>query len=175
RMMGMQGGWRPGLPLGPLALPPVSREQIAEYAEAAGDPNPIHWDDAAARAAGLDGVVVHGMWTMAQLGRLLTEAFGSNGRLRRFAVRFVDVVRPGDMLVCTGVVTHVQASSGEVRVACDVWADVAVLGSGPSTRRVVQGEAEFVVPDTPVQTRQTRQSWTQSVTELGKGGWECRG
>ncbi|MCL6637072.1 MAG: MaoC family dehydratase N-terminal domain-containing protein [Alicyclobacillus sp.] len=145
-----QGGWRPGVPLGPLALPPVSRAHIAAYAKAAGDRNPIHLDEEAARAAGLDGVVVHGMWTMAQLGRLLMEAAGPHGRLRQFAVRFVDVVRPGDTLVCTGVVTDVQTSSGEVCVACDLWADVAALGSGPRTRRVVQGQAEFVVPDLQV-------------------------
>ncbi|MGH8881642.1 MAG: MaoC/PaaZ C-terminal domain-containing protein, partial [Stackebrandtia sp.] len=42
----------------------VTRDDLAAYAQASGDHNPIHLDDAAAQAAGLPGVIAHGMYTM---------------------------------------------------------------------------------------------------------------
>ena len=39
------------------------------YAEASGDPNPIHTDPEFAKQAGLPGCILHGLWTMAQVAR----------------------------------------------------------------------------------------------------------
>lgn len=51
---------------------PVTRETLVRYAGASTDFNPIHWSDRAARAAGMDGVIAHGMWTMgAALGAVI--------------------------------------------------------------------------------------------------------
>ena len=47
----------------------VRRSDLVAYADASGDPNPIHQDDAVARLVGLPGVIAHGMYTMALAAR----------------------------------------------------------------------------------------------------------
>ena len=69
-----------------------TKEQIAAYAQASGDSNPIHLDDEFARSVGLPGVIAHGMLQMGLLARVA----GEPGRLRRLSCRFAGIVRPGD-------------------------------------------------------------------------------
>src|SRR5256885_376394 len=71
-------------------------EQIAAYAEASGDHNPIHLDDEFARSVGLPGVIAHGMLQLGLAARVAAEAAGGAGRLRRLPCRFAGMVRPGD-------------------------------------------------------------------------------
>ena len=72
-------------------------DQTFRYAEASGDPSRWHLDDAVARAAGLPGIIIHGLCTMAFLGRALAECVtdGDVLRVRRLAVRFSRPVFPG--------------------------------------------------------------------------------
>ena len=58
------------------------------YAEASGDPNPIHTDPDFAKQAGLPGCILHGLWTMAQVARAQTEAAGGPHALKRLSVGF---------------------------------------------------------------------------------------
>ena len=51
-------------------------QQLVRYAGASGDFNPIHWNERAARAVGLPGVIAHGMLTMAPAGRVVTDWVG---------------------------------------------------------------------------------------------------
>ncbi|MBO0683330.1 MAG: MaoC family dehydratase N-terminal domain-containing protein [Candidatus Dormibacteraeota bacterium] len=76
-----------------------TREQIASYAEASGDRNPIHLDDQVARSVGLPGVIAHGMLQMGLAARVAAEAAGGPQRLRRLSCRFSGMVRPGDTVV----------------------------------------------------------------------------
>lgn len=73
-----------------------TKEQIAAYAEASGDYNPIHLDDDFAKSVGLPGVIAHGMLQMGILGAVAAEAAGGPHRLRRLSVRFAGMVVPGD-------------------------------------------------------------------------------
>lgn len=73
-----------------------TREQIAAYAEASGDQNPIHLDDGFARSVGLPGVIAHGMLQMGILATVAAEAAGGPEHLRRMSVRFAGMVEPGD-------------------------------------------------------------------------------
>jgi len=73
-----------------------SKEQIAAYAEASGDHNPIHLNDEFARSVGLPGVIAHGMLQMGILAVVAGEAAGGAGRLRRLSCRFAGMVQPGD-------------------------------------------------------------------------------
>ena len=73
-----------------------SREQIAAYAAASGDHNPIHLDDDFAHTVGLPGVIAHGMLQMGIAGVVAAEAAGGGGRLRRLYCRFAGMVVPGD-------------------------------------------------------------------------------
>jgi acyl dehydratase len=78
----------------------VPLDMPARYAEASGDHNPIHLDDEIAKKAGLPGVILHGLCTMALAQRDLVVRLcgGDPLRLRSLAVRFARPVRPGEDL-----------------------------------------------------------------------------
>ncbi|HET6919735.1 MAG TPA: MaoC family dehydratase [Jiangellaceae bacterium] len=91
----------------------LTRADLVRYAGASGDTNPIHWSDRVASAAGLPGVIAHGMLTMALAGRLLTEWTGDTGAIIEYGVRFArPVVVPDDdtgvTLTVSGVVTEIR-------------------------------------------------------------------
>ena len=81
----------------------VDDDQTYRYAPASGDPMPIHLDADAARAAGLPGIIAHGLCTMAFTSwAVLTELASSDvSRLRRLAVRFARPVLPGQDIATT--------------------------------------------------------------------------
>jgi acyl dehydratase len=54
----------------------ITRADLVAYAEAAGDPNPIHQDEEVARSVGLPGVIAHGMLTLGLVGRAVDEWTG---------------------------------------------------------------------------------------------------
>jgi acyl dehydratase len=71
-------------------------EQIAAYAKASGDHNPIHLDDDFARSVGLPGVIAHGMLQMGIAGTVAAGEVGGGALLRRLHCRFAGMVVPGD-------------------------------------------------------------------------------
>jgi acyl dehydratase len=76
---------------------PVSRLSLVKYCGASGDFNVIHWNERIARSVGLPDVIAHGMFTMAQAGRFVTDWAGPAARLVEFGVRFSSpVVVPDD-------------------------------------------------------------------------------
>ncbi len=74
------------------------------YAGASGDFNPIHVDEEFARAVGLPGRILHGLWTMAQVARAQTDAAGGPERLRRLSVQFRGMGVPEQEVVVSGTV-----------------------------------------------------------------------
>ena len=76
-------------------------EQIAAYAKASGDHNPIHLDDDFARNVGLPGIIAHGMLQMGIMGTVAAEAAGGPEKLRRLYCRFAGMVVPGDEVTFT--------------------------------------------------------------------------
>ena len=53
----------------------ITRADLVAYAEASGDHNPIHQDEAVATSVGLPGGIAHGMYTMALAARAVEEWF----------------------------------------------------------------------------------------------------
>ena len=85
-----------GAQLPPVSYP-VTRLSLVKYCGASGDFNYIHWNDRIARSVGLPNVIAHGMFTMAQAGRYVTDWAGDAGALVDFSVRFsAMVVVPDD-------------------------------------------------------------------------------
>src|SRR5688572_16129059 len=78
----------------------VDEDQPTRYAEASGDPNPIHTDENIAKMAGFPGVINHGMCTMAMAVKGAVDEFakGDPSKVRRVAVRFSKPVFPGQEL-----------------------------------------------------------------------------
>lgn len=75
----------------------VTRADLVRYAGASGDFNPIHWSDRTATKVGLPGVIAHGMFTMALVGRAVTEWAGAPDAVVDYGVRFTrPVVVPDD-------------------------------------------------------------------------------
>ena len=75
----------------------VTRADLVRYAGASGDFNPIHWSDRFATKVGLPGVIAHGMFTMALVGRAVTEWAGAPDAVVDYNVRFTrPVVVPDD-------------------------------------------------------------------------------
>lgn len=66
----------------------VTRADLVRYAGASGDFNPIHWSDRFATGVGLPGVIAHGMFTMALVGRAVTEWVGAPDAVVEYSVRF---------------------------------------------------------------------------------------
>lgn len=82
----------------------IDDDQTYRYADASGDHNPIHVDPEFARNAGLRGIIVHGMCTMAFASKAVLDALcgGDPSRLRRISVRFSKPVLPGQTLTTRG-------------------------------------------------------------------------
>jgi acyl dehydratase len=128
-----------------IELPPqeyaVTRADLVRYAGASGDRNPIHWSDRVATSVGLPGVIAHGMFTMALVGRALDTWAGAPGRVLEVGCKFTKpVVVPDDD---EGVVVRVSGSvsavdDDRVSVALDVrCGEEKVLGMPKAVLRAV--------------------------------------
>ncbi|GAA4912020.1 acyl dehydratase [Stackebrandtia albiflava] len=98
----------------------ITRADLVAYAGASGDQNPIHQDDDAARAAGLPGVIAHGMYTMGLAARAVTEWAGGPERITELTARFAKpVVVPADAPATVTVVGTVRRlhDDGAVEIA----------------------------------------------------------
>jgi acyl dehydratase len=78
------------------------------YAGASGDFNPIHIDEEFARAVGLPGRILHGLWSMAQVARAQTAAGGGPHALARLSVQFRGMGLPERELTVSGTVQEVR-------------------------------------------------------------------
>ena len=67
---------------------PVQRQNLVMYCGASGDFNIIHWNERIAKAVGLPDVIAHGMFTMAEAGRVVTDWAGDPGAVLEYGVRF---------------------------------------------------------------------------------------
>jgi acyl dehydratase len=78
----------------------IDQDQTYRYAEASGDPNPIHVDQNIAKMAGLPGIIVHGLCTMAFTSKVAIDKLcgGDPTRLKRLRVRFSRPVLPGQTI-----------------------------------------------------------------------------
>ncbi len=92
-----------GQPIPELRVSP-DKYLTVRYAGASGDFNPIHIDEEFARAVGLPGRILHGLWTMAQVARAQTQAAGGPEHLRRLSVQFRGMGVPEQEVVVSGTV-----------------------------------------------------------------------
>jgi acyl dehydratase len=121
---------KPGAEIAPASYP-VTRLSLVKYCGASGDFNVIHWNERIAKSVGLPNVIAHGMFTMAQAGRYVTDWAGPRAMVVDFGVRFSSpvVVRDDDIgatievsgtiedkLDGNRVVLALTARSGEAKV-----------------------------------------------------------
>jgi acyl dehydratase len=103
------------------------------YAGASGDFNPIHIDPEFAKAVGMPGNILHGLYSMAQVARAHTEAAGDPRALRRLSVQFRGMGMPEQEIVVTAtvkeasdgrVITETEAAQGENRIIRNAEAEL---------------------------------------------------
>ncbi len=107
---------------------PVQRVNLVQYAGASGDFNPIHWNEKFAVSVGLPDVIAHGMFTMAQAARVLTDWTGDPGSVEDYGVRFTrPVVVPDDG---TGALLEVTGTVVELLEGKRVRVDLSARSGG---------------------------------------------
>lgn len=127
-----------GATLPDIKYGPVTRAALALYAGASGDHNPIHIDSDFAKRAGLDDVFAHGMLSMAQIGRVVTDWAGID-RVRSISARFQAITHVGDCVTCSGKVIEAFEENQERRLRIQLAASTS---TGNAT---IVGEAVIAV------------------------------
>jgi acyl dehydratase len=119
----------------------LTRADLLAYADAAGDQNPIHRDDAAAQAVGLPGVLAHGMLTLGLACSAVASWAGSSDAVVEFGGRFVkpvlvDAQDGADLTIELSPAESPDAATGLTRVDVTVTAaGVKVLGMARASVR----------------------------------------
>jgi acyl dehydratase len=98
----------------------VTTADVAAYAEAGGDRNPLHLDDAFARSVGFDGVIAHGMFTMGHMATAVTAWAGDDAVVERITAQFRAPVFMGEEIRAGGTVRAVDGDE----VTVDGWVAV---------------------------------------------------
>jgi len=118
---------------------PLTRLSLVRYAGASGDFNVIHWNERTARSVGLPDVIAHGMLTMAEAVRVVTDWAGDPGAVVEYGVRFTrPVVVPDDD---QGATVEVTGTVAEVLDEGLVRVDLTATSAGEK----VLGQARAVV------------------------------
>jgi len=124
----------PGQALPELRVTP-DKYLTYRYAGASGDFNPIHIDEEFAKAVGLPGRILHGLWTMAQVARAVSAAGESPEALRRLSVQFRGMGFPEQELTVTASVKTVEGETAVIEAEAE-----------QDGRRIIRkGEAELRV------------------------------
>ncbi|MEA2139165.1 MAG: hypothetical protein QOG56_2315 [Solirubrobacteraceae bacterium] len=117
----------------PLTVTP-DKYLTVRYAGASGDFNPIHIDEEFARAVGLPGRILHGLYTMAQVARAVTDAGGGPQSLRRLSVQFRGMGVPQHELTVTGTVRGVEDGVALVEAVCTQDGKAIIRGAEAELR-----------------------------------------
>ncbi len=117
-----------------LSFGPIHHMDLVRYAGASGDFNPIHTDPSFAQQVGLKSTIAHGMYVMAQLGRLVTN-WANPRQVRNLAVKFRDMTLPGQVVRCTGTVKK-KVEEGRVLV-------ISIEAVGDDGKVKVAGDLEI--------------------------------
>ncbi|MDP1919590.1 MAG: MaoC/PaaZ C-terminal domain-containing protein [Myxococcales bacterium] len=113
---------RVGDELPAMAKSPIDRVQLARYAAATNDYNPLNIDELQAKAIGMPSVVSPATLGLGFLGQLVTD-WARGGQVKRASARFTRMLWPGDTLVCKGRVSDRWGEGGRYHVELDVWAE----------------------------------------------------
>jgi acyl dehydratase len=109
---------QPGDDLPELRVTP-DKYLTVRYAGASGDFNPIHIDEEFAKSVGLPGMILHGLWTMAQVARAQTEAGGGPESLRRLSVQFRGMGFPERELIVRSTVREVADGVAKIETTAE--------------------------------------------------------
>ena len=113
---------RVGDELPAMAKSPVDRVQLARFAGATADYNPLYVDEVYAKSLGMPSVYAPSLLGMSFLGQLVGD-WARGASLKKFTVKFIKLLWPGDTLVCKGRVSDRHGDGGKYFIDLDVWAE----------------------------------------------------
>lgn len=113
---------RVGDELPAMAKSPVDRVQLARFSGATNDFNPLHVDEVHAKSLGMPSVYAPSLLGMSFLGQLVAD-WARGATLKKFTVKFIKMLWPGDTLVCKGRVSDRHGEGGKYYLELDVWAE----------------------------------------------------
>lgn len=123
-----------------LLKPPITKVQLAQYAGASGDFNPLHLDDEFARKIGMEGVIAHGMLVMGFLGEYVMKIAAQQAKVENFKMRFGKMTFPGDEIRCSGIVKQKYEENGKRYIALELTAEKnsgEVVGAGSAVLQLL--------------------------------------
>ena len=124
-----------------LELPEVGRvvtaSDVRAYADAGGDQNPLHQDEAFARSVGFPGIIAHGMFTMGHLTAAVLAWAGEAEAVTKISAQFRAPVFMGEEIVAGGRVRAIDADAGTATL--ELW--VRVERDGATEWPIKKGEA----------------------------------
>jgi acyl dehydratase len=97
----------------------VTAEDVKAYADAGGDQNPLHRDEAFARSVGFDGIIAHGMFTMGHMAAAIASWAGEGVVVERLSAQFRAPVPMGAQIVAGGRVREVDPDTGTITL--ETW------------------------------------------------------
>ena len=99
----------------PHSFGPLTRADIARFAGAGGDFNPLHLDDDVAREAGFPSVIAMGQLQAGVVAGVLSDWVGVE-QVTRFEVRFASPFVLGDLLEVSGEVRAIEGAVATVEL-----------------------------------------------------------
>ena len=109
----------------------LDRALLKQYADASGDQNPIHQDEKFALSVGLPNVIAHGMFTMALVGKYVSDFAGGSAKVVEFGARFTKpvIVPANEKVDLTVTATVAEIVDGKISLTLNATsAGVKVLG-----------------------------------------------
>ena len=117
----------------------ASRSDLVKYAAASADFNPLHWDHDAARAAGLDGVVVHGLLMHAWLAQYAASLTSNEAPVATIKTRFRNALRPAAAAAVSGTVREIAADGRSAEMALALSSAGSDVVTATATIRIGEG------------------------------------
>ncbi len=111
-----------GTPIEGISIPALTRVTLARFAGAVDDYNALHLDDKVAQAAGKNSVYAPSTLVMAYMGRMIEQSMKGTS-VRRFGVRVLKLLWPGDVLTCRGAIVEARKEGTDYICDIDVWCD----------------------------------------------------
>ena len=129
----------------------ATTQMLVQWAGASGDLNPLHYEDAFAKAQGQPTVIVHGQLKRAWLAQLMTDWIGPRGVLKKLGCSFrgtdiprgmaiIGMPKDGETWQCKGKVIKKYVEGDDHLVDCEIWVE---NGSGVKT---TPGSATAALP-----------------------------
>jgi len=125
----------------------LTRDLLKQYAKASGDTNPIHVNEDVAKAAGLKGVIAHGLFSFGFISKLFEDFLehGKYGKIIEFLVEMRGMVRCGDKLVTEATIDKIEGKRVYFNVRQTSFTNVDIKDkNGVIVKQFEAGERGYV-------------------------------